>query len=210
MAFGTRQPVPDLVPSRFHDYQQSYEQGLSGTNPPGGSVDATLRVLHALGRAESDHDTSPRDKATAAAAAAAWLCSPEGLVRQRAREVDLAPLLAVCRLGGLLGRSAGGLPAGWQAYLLGRLGARAVSSLHAEALVTQWLTRTDRHREAADPWPRLRTVEPKAELAAREVSRVLDFGTSVIGRPAAGLPESDAALVARALLAAVGALPSDE
>ncbi|MEW2567851.1 hypothetical protein [Streptomyces sp. NPDC047070] len=213
VAFGTRQPVPDLVPSRFHDYQQSYEQGLSGTStPPDVSVDPALRVLHALGRAESDRDSSPRDKATAAAAVAAWLCSPEGeaLVRQRAREVDLAPLLAVCRLGGLLGRSAGSLPAGWQAYLLGRLGDRAVSSLHTEALVTQWLTRTDRHREAADPWPRLRTVELKAELAAREVSAVLDFGTSVIGRPAAGLPESDAAPVARALLATVGALPSGE
>ncbi|MFJ3860439.1 hypothetical protein ACIPRL_29950 [Streptomyces sp. NPDC090085] len=213
VAFGTRQPAPNLVPSRFHDYQQSYEQGLSGTGtPPDVSVDPALRVLHALGRAESDRDSSPGDKATAAAAVAAWLSSDEGeaLVRQRALEVDLAPVLAVCRLGGLLGRRASGLPAGWQAYLLGRLGDRAVSSLHTEALVTQWLTRTDRHREAADPWPRLRTVELKAELAAREVSAVLDFGMNVIGRPTAGLPESDAAPVARSLLAAVGALPSGD
>nr|WSZ13516.1 hypothetical protein OH837_09385 [Streptomyces canus] len=213
VAFTTRHPVPDLVPSRFRDYQRTYDHGLSGASlPPDASDNPALQVLHALGRAESDRDSSSLDRTTAAAAVAAWLCSPEGeaLVRQRAQEVDLAPVLAVCRLGGLLGRGAGGLPAGWQAYLLGRLGDRAVSSLHTEALITHWLTRTDRHREAADPWPRLRTVELKTELTPHEVSAVLDFGTSVIARPAAGLPESDAAPVARALLAAVGALPSGE
>ncbi|WP_333774497.1 hypothetical protein [Streptomyces sp. IBSBF 3136] len=213
VAYGARQPLADLIPQRFHDYHESFELGLQGMSAaPDSSVDPALRVLHALGRAESDRDSSPRDKADAAAAVAAWLSSEAGeaVVRQQAQEVDLAPLLAVCRLGGLLGRAAGGLPAGWQAYLLGRLGDRAVSSLHTEALVTQWLVRAERHTEAADPWPRLRTVELKAALTSREVSAVLDFGTSVTGRPAAGLPESDAAPVARALLAAVGALPSAE
>ncbi|MDX3691977.1 hypothetical protein PV726_16835 [Streptomyces europaeiscabiei] len=211
VVFGQRQPVTDLVPRRFHEYQEAYDRGLSGADGvPGAAAGAAHGVLHALGRAESDRDTTTQERAEAVAAIKAWLCSAEGrnTVHQRAEEVDLLPLLAVCRLGDRLGGGSVGLPNGWLAYLLSRLGDRAVSSLHTEALVTQWLVLTERHVATTDPWPRLRTVEVKAGLTPRDVGAVIDFSTSVTGRPAVGLGESEAAPVARSLLAAVGALPS--
>ncbi|WP_277436769.1 hypothetical protein [Streptomyces sp. SPB162] len=211
---GRPQPVDRLVDQRYRDYWAAYEQGLAGygavAKPEPESRAEANRVLRALGTYDAEQPVTANDRGEALAAVGSWLRSPEGqdTVLQRHAEVDLAPLLAVCRLGVRLGERRVGLPAGWLAYLLGRLGDRAVSSLHTEALVTQWITRRERHGSPLGGWQRLRTVEIAARLTPNQVAAVVDFGKAVTSRPALNLKESDAAPVARGLLAAVGALPA--
>lgn len=197
--------VEDLVPEWFTKYRDCYRAGREGGEPPTGRSTgrAMLWALGALERASGEDVVAAQR--TAAKALADWLCSEHGqaAVLQRDVQIDLAPLLAACRLGSLLPQRVAELTIGWHAFLLLRLGDRAVSSLHTEALVTQWLTRPEHHVLDGD-WRRLRTVS--VSLTAGQVSSVDDFGRAVTGRPTDA--ESEAAPLARGLLAAVGRLPS--
>ncbi|NEC70198.1 hypothetical protein, partial [Streptomyces rochei] len=200
-------PVEDLVPEWFTKYRDGYRAGREGGERPTGrsAGRAMLWALGALERASGEDVVAAQR--TAATALADWLCSEHGqaAVLQRDMQIDLAPLLAACRLGSLLPQRVAELTSGWHAFLLLRLGDRAVSSLHTEALVTQWLTRPERHVLDGD-WRRLRTVSVAKYLTAGQVSSVDDFGRAVTGRPTDA--ESEAAPLARGLLAAVGRLPS--
>lgn len=203
-------PVKGLVPEWFARYRNAYRAGLEGAPlPKGNSVGR--KVIWALGALECSFGEEHAEvQRTAAAALAEWLCSDFGrlVVLQQDAAVDLAPALAACRLGAMLPQDVSRLPFGWQAFLLGRVGDRAVSSLHTEALVTEWLTRPERHGLDGD-WRRLRSLYLAQELSFGQVASVEEFGRAVIERPA-GLPQSEAARVARGLLAAVGRLPSAE
>ncbi|MFJ7325035.1 hypothetical protein ACIQVN_02135 [Streptomyces cyaneofuscatus] len=201
-------PVDGLVPEEFTAYRTGYRAGREGAERPEGDS-AGQALLWALGALERPSGAAENVVAqgTAAAALAGWLSSEDGraAVLQQDRQIDLAPLLAACRLGSLLPQRVSELPVGWHAFLLLRLGDRAVSSLHTEALVTEWLTRPDRHESDGD-WRRLRTVSVAKYLTSGQVTSVDDFARAVMGRPTE--TESEAAPVARGLRAAVGRLRS--
>ncbi|MGE7384318.1 hypothetical protein ACQKM2_02275 [Streptomyces sp. NPDC004126] len=203
-------PVANLVPAWFAAYRKAYETGLEGTPLPD-TRSAGRKVIWSLGALEgaSGKDIAEAQRA-AAAAVAEWLCSELGrvVVLQADETVDLAPSLAACRIGALVPQGVSRLPNGWQAFLLGRVGDRAVSSLHTEPLVTEWLTRPERHVLDGE-WRRLRSVYLAKELSFGQVASVEDFGRAVMERPL-GLPQREAARVARALLAAVGRLDDAE
>ncbi|MFC9390734.1 hypothetical protein [Streptomyces venezuelae] len=204
-------PVAGLVPAEFAAYREAYQAGLEGAGPPEGDC-ARQRVLWALGVLEQPSAESPVEErqAVAAAAVADWLRSPAGraVVLQEDEPVDLTPVLAVCRIGSLLPQQVSGLPHGWVAFLLCRIGERAVSSVHTEALVSEWLTRSDRHVLAGD-WRRLRSVPLTRYLTFAQVTAVEDFARAVTGRPTL-LQHGESAKVARGLLASIGRLPSAE
>ncbi|MFI8770292.1 hypothetical protein ACIGN6_36015 [Streptomyces sp. NPDC053792] len=202
--------VADLVPGEFATYRAAYQAGLEGAEPPAGSS-AKQKVLWALGALEQPSGEHPVEaRRVAAAAVGDWLRSPLGrtVVLQEDEPVDLAPVLAVCRIGALLPQQASGLPRGWVTFLLARVGERAVSSLHTEALVSEWLTRPERHVQAGD-WRRLRSVPFARHLSFGQVASVEDFARAVTGRPTM-LQHGESAKVARALLASIGRLPSAE
>ncbi|MDX3776015.1 hypothetical protein [Streptomyces europaeiscabiei] len=201
-------PVDGLVPKEFTRYRAGYRAGRQGAERPEecSAGQALLWALGALERASGVAEVVVA-QGTAAAALADWLCSEDGraAVLQQDRQIDLAPLLAACRLGSLLPQRVSDLAVGWHAFLLLRLGDRAVSSLHTEALVTEWLTRPHRHESDGD-WRRLRTVSVAKYLTPAQVTSVDDFARAVMGRPTE--TESEAAPIARGLRAAVGRLPS--
>ncbi|MEU0404759.1 hypothetical protein ABZ318_31995, partial [Streptomyces sp. NPDC006197] len=201
-------PVADLVPPDFASYRAAYETGLEGAGAPAGSS-AKQKVLWALGALDRFQDEVPAEPRRAAAAAVAdWLRSPLGrpVVLQEEESVDLAPVVAVCRIGARLLHQDSGLPRGWVAFLLSRVGERAVSSLHTEALVTEWLIRPERHVLPGD-WRRLRSVPIARTLTFGQVAAVEDFARAVTGRPTL-VRHGESAKVARGLLASIGRLPS--
>ncbi|MFH8626420.1 hypothetical protein ACH4A8_31825 [Streptomyces vietnamensis] len=202
-------PVADLVPPDFATYRAAYEAGLQEADAPGGGS-AKQKVLWALGALDRFRDKpAPVETRQAAAAAVAdWLRSPLGrpVVLQEEESVDLAPVVAVCRIGARLLQQDSGLPRGWVAFLLSRVGERAVSSLHTEALVTEWLIRPERHVLLGD-WRRLRSVPIARTLTFGQVAAVEDFARAVTGRPTL-VRHGESAKVARGLLASIGRLPS--
>lgn len=202
-------PVDGLVPERFEGYLRTYREGQTGSAPTPDEP-ATNRVLRALGALDGEHGRTREAKLTAATALTEWLCSEQGraTVLQADSEIDLAPALAVCWLGAKLGGQVR-LSDGWIAYLLARLGDRAVSSLHTEALITGWLTLPVRHDQSGD-WRRLRTLKIASKLTGKEVGDVRAFGEAITGRLVVTGKESEAAAVARSLLMAVGHLPSGQ
>ncbi|MFF5923282.1 hypothetical protein ACFY8C_33930 [Streptomyces flavochromogenes] len=203
-------PVRDLVPNWFGKYRNAYRAGVEGEPLPAGNSTGR-KVIWSLGALEQASGEEHAEKQrTAAAAVAEWLCSDVGrpIVLQEDATVDLAPVLAACRIGAMLPQGVARLPHGWPAFLLARVGDRAVCSLHTEALVTEWLTRPERHVLDGD-WRRLRSLYLARELSFGQVASVEEFARAVMDRPA-GLPQSEAGRVARALLAAVGRLPSAE
>ncbi|WP_314219404.1 hypothetical protein [Streptomyces zaehneri] len=194
-ALGTMETMPDVPRDTRGEADRVTQQDGRTAGETGRSPDA---------------DTVARAEAAARRAVHGWLCSQEGrnFVLQRDAVVDLAPVLAVCRLGSLIDWRTVRLRDGWLAYLLCRLGERAVSSLHVEALVTGWLARPERHRMPGD-WRRLRTLELQRNLTRKQLTNVVQYGQAVAGGVVIGQRrESQAAPVARALLAAVGQLPS--
>ncbi|WP_406064600.1 hypothetical protein OG462_36795 [Streptomyces sp. NBC_01077] len=203
------EPVTGLVPDDFAQYRAAYQAGIEGKPlATGNSAGKVLRALGALEAPSGRNDAEAKE--TAAAAVADWIRSPLGrtVVLQEDAPADLAPVLAVCRIGALLTRQESGLPHGWVAYLLARVGERAVSSLHTEALVTEWLTRPERHLLAGD-WRRLRSVSMARYLRPGQVTSVEGFARAVTGRPTL-LEQGEAGKVARGLLASVGRLSSAE
>ncbi|WP_329286138.1 hypothetical protein [Streptomyces sp. NBC_00691] len=203
-------PVKDLVPIWFGKYRNAYRAGIEGEPTPTGTS-AGRKVIWSLGALEhASGEEHVEARRTATAAVAEWLCSDVGrpIVLQEDAAVDLAPVLAACRIGAMLPPGAGQLPYGWQAFLLARVGDRAVCSLHTESLVTEWLTRPERHVLDGD-WRRLRSLYLTRELSFGQVASVEDFARAVMERPA-GMPQSETGRVGRALLAAVGRLPSAE
>ncbi|MFJ9740655.1 hypothetical protein [Streptomyces sp. NPDC101166] len=212
---------PELIPPRFAEYGAEMDGGREGTaltDPAPSPAHLLLRAMGATDTlADGSGDTADEAARTAdvheqaVRAVLGWLRSPEGraFVLQRDAPVDLAPALAVCSLSTRVPQRAFGLRWGWQTYLLGRLGDRAVSSLHVEALVTEWLTRPERHRATGGDWRRLRSVEILPKLTQGQLGALVDYGLAVWdGGPAGQQREREAAPVARALLAAVGRLPS--
>lgn len=200
-------PVHDLVDPRFAGYSLSYQEGRSGTSADT-AVSPGNRLLQSLGALDSSPDSSDGDLTREAVnALAAWLCSPSGQAAalQENVEVDLLPFLAACRIGTRIEADTV-LPRGWTVYLLARLGDRAVSSLHTEALATQWLIQPTRHILDAE-WRRLRTIQIQSRLTRDQFNGVIAYGRGLANRPTGGR-QSDAAPVARSLLAAVGQLPS--
>ncbi|MEU0672168.1 hypothetical protein ABZ330_04640 [Streptomyces sp. NPDC006172] len=212
---------PNLIPPRFAEYGAAMDAGRQDTALTDPSPSPAHLLLRAMGATEAlpDGRDGTADEAARTAdvqeqavrAVLGWLRSPEGraFVLQRDAPVDLAPALAACSLSTRVPRRAFGLRWGWQTYLLGRLGDRAVSSLHVEALVTEWLTRPERHRATGGDWRRLRSVEILPKLTQGQLGALVDYGLAVWdGGPAGQQGEREAAPVARALLAAVGRLPS--
>ncbi|RZU18008.1 hypothetical protein [Streptomyces sp. BK239] len=212
---------PNLIPPRFAEYGAAMDEGRQGTALTDPAPSPAYLLLRAMGATETLHDGHDGHAGEAARTADVreqavravldWLRSPEGraFVLQRDAPVDLAPALAACSLGTRIPQQAFGLSWGWQAYLLSRLGDRAVSSLHVEALVTEWLTRPERHRATGGDWRRLRSVEIRPKLTQNQLGSLVDYGLAVWdGGPAGQQGEREAAPVARALLAAVGRLPS--
>ncbi|MET8186677.1 hypothetical protein ABZV15_12860 [Streptomyces sp. NPDC005246] len=203
------EPVAHLVPDDFAQYRAAYQAGLEGK--PLATGNSAMKVLRALGALEAPSGRNDMEaRETAAAAVADWIRSPLGraVVLQEDTTADLTPVLAVCRIGSLLTQPDVGLPHGWVAYLLARAGERAVSSLHTEALVTEWLTRPERHVLAGD-WRRLRSVSltVNRQLHSGQVASVEDFARAVMGRPTLH-EQGEAAKVARGLLASIGRLSS--
>ncbi|MDT0483024.1 hypothetical protein [Streptomyces doebereineriae] len=202
--------VDGLIDPRFDTYRSSYQHGLDGAATTGSFADPACEVLRVLGAMDRGKEITETDKADASSVVRSWLHSPQGraAVLQQPAEVDVAPLLAACWLGIRAGARSIHPSPGWVTYLLARLGDRAISSLHTEALVTQWLVHPQRHMSQGGDWRRLRTVEIASKLTPKQVSAVRGFGEAVTSRPVWGLKESEAAPVARSLLAAVGALPA--
>ncbi|MEU9735207.1 hypothetical protein [Streptomyces sp. NPDC048002] len=202
--------VDGLIDPRFDIYRSSYADDLGGTRTKDPSIGPAVEVLRVLGALDRGQEITETVRADASSAVRSWLSSPEGraTVLQESGEVDLAPLLAVCWLGIRVAGHSIHLPQGWVTYLLARLGDRAVSSLHTEALVTKWITQPKRHKSQGGDWRRLRTVEIASKLTEKQVSAILGFGEAITARPMWGLKESEAAPVARSLLAAIGALPT--
>ncbi|MFJ1751348.1 hypothetical protein [Kitasatospora sp. NPDC088134] len=212
----TAKRVDGLIPKQFVMYRKAYRMGLDG-GPAPTHKSVEQQALWLLGRLEPAFDQEEpseeereRARHTAATAVAEWIDSDTGraLVLQTDEGIDLGPALAVCRLGDLLPSALVGLPDGWLSFLLARIGDRAVASMHTEALVTQWLTRPDRHTRDGD-WRRLRSLRIAQHMTDGQVTFVEEFGRAVTERPE-GLPQSEAAGVARSLLAAVGRLPAAE
>ncbi|WP_425244994.1 hypothetical protein [Streptomyces sp. NEAU-NA10] len=221
------QPVAGLVPERFAAYGRSHAEGVAGRFGPGpgeGPVEEPLpqteeseeqRVLRAWGLLNSRAVDSADAERHAARAVVEWLQSVEGrtTLLQRDAPVDAAPALAACAIGARLaskdaGGARGALPVGWVVFLLARIGQRALSSLHTEALVTQWLTVPERHLERGGSWRRLRAVDIAPRLTSKQLETVVQFGEAMTGPTRPGEGEPEAAAVARGLLAAVGRLPS--
>jgi len=200
-------PIDDLIPERFEGYLRTYREGQTGS-PPIPDEPAPNRVLRALGAMDGEQGKFPDRRQEAVTALIAWLCSADGraAVLHQNTEIDLAPILTVCRLGAKLGDQIR-LPAGWLAYLLGRIGDRAMSSLHTEALATRWLMQPTLHSQSGD-WRRLRTVKIAPKLTGKEVSDIRAFGQAITSRIVTTGKASEAAAVARSLLMAVGHLPS--
>ncbi|MET4643240.1 hypothetical protein ABID95_002977 [Streptomyces atratus] len=96
-------------------------------------------------------------------------------------EVDLALRIVVCQLCAAFPQEATGLPRTWLPFLLGRFGDRPLSSLHTEALVTEWLTQPERHDLDGD-WRRMRTVGSRTPVGGVTGAGSLRRGCTPPGR----------------------------
>lgn len=97
-------PVKDLVPIWFGKYRNAYRAGIEGEPTPTGTS-AGRKVIWSLGALEhASGEEHVEARRTATAAVAEWLCSDVGrpIVLQEDAAVDLAPVLAACRIGAML------------------------------------------------------------------------------------------------------------
>lgn len=195
---------------------ERYRDGLTdpGTSSPVPDIATTL-VLAAARQVDPGADAP--DMATAQLAAD-WLDE-----QRQAPETDLAPALAACMLISERGHLTGDPKQNRQAVrFLHDLGRLAMRSMQVESLADDWLGKPERWGSAGQ-WERLRHVLGETAVSAdnpgelAEEGPVLEFANSVLRRPDASAPASDAAArestlapVARSLLAAVGALGSGD
>ncbi|WP_339153671.1 hypothetical protein [Actinomadura luteofluorescens] len=210
--------VPEL--GRFHRYDLR-PPGSASPPAPVTSDERVVRIVDAvLAPGSAGPGRVPFDAAAEQALDAWWAEYGDEVAgaAPAVRELDLAPALAACLL--LDARGAWDAESARDAVRFARrLGQYAERSMHVEPLASLWLGREEQWGRPG-AWERLRrllTPEPEDSRAhereVRSPGAVHDFARSVLERTDPREPgsdtvstQSDLAPIARALLAAIGAL----
>ncbi len=184
----------DLATARFAEQRAAYRDGLVDVPH---SADPEERIVRAAGIALDDPD-DPRLPSTLST----WLRAG-GFDTVVARdECELLPTLSACVVAGAVAQTHTDIAA-LSVLMAHQLGRRAVRSTHVEVLVTQWLTRRDRHT-ADGGWRRMANLKLDSRLDASDADAMLRFCQAVLAKPVIHGAEDDRASVARALAASVG------
>ncbi|MBH0775009.1 hypothetical protein [Nocardia bovistercoris] len=199
---NSKRPVQtlDRMTAQFATLESAYREGLLHGDA---SRPLEEQIVRAAGVAIDDpHD--PR----LGGILLAWLRDGGDQVVAGRGECELLPLLTACIVTAAVGDAHADI-AGLSVLMAHQLGRRAARSIHIEPLVSEWLTRRDRH-DADGPWRRMAQLKLGDRLDMSDSSWMARFCEAVMARPVVHGAADDRVPVARALLASIGRLEATD